>query len=127
MDEILQIAFTWQFILAAVVVAVIMRGGETVGARLWQTGNRHLRRLVVFVDSVKVFFPPLLGFGLGWVPWFPPMEFLENVHRFVFALTLMVAGSCWQYVFMGVRQQLKNRGIDVDLAMPPKEQKRFRR
>lgn len=127
MDEILQIAFTWQFILAAVVVAVIMRGAETVGLRLWQTGNRHLRRLVVFTDSVKVFFPPLLGFGLGWVPWFPPMEALADVHRFVFALTLMVAGSCWQYVFMGVRQQLKNRGIDVDLAMPPKEQKRFRR
>src|SRR5210317_1453444 len=127
MDEILQIAFTWQFILAAIVVAVIMRGGETVGLRLWETGNRKLRRLVVVTDSVKVFFPPLLGFGLGWVPWFPPMEALADVHRFVFALTLMVAGSCWQYVFMGVKQQLKTRGIDVELPMPPKEQKRMKR
>lgn len=127
MDEILQIAFTWQFVLAAVVVAVLMRGGEVVGLRLWETGNRHARRLVVVTDSLKVFFPPLLGFALGWVPWFPPMEALADVHRFVFALVLMVAGSCWQYVFMGVRQQLKARGIDLETALPPREQKRLRR
>lgn len=126
MDEVVGIVFTWQFILAAIVVALLMRGGEVIGLRLWQTGNRRVRRLVVFAESLKVFFPPLFGFALGWVPWFPPMEALADVHRFVFALTLMVAGSCWQYVFMGVRQQLKTRGIDLDMAIPPKEQKRLK-
>jgi len=125
MDQITDVFLSWQFLLVGVIVWMVFAFfNQFLGPRLWKIDNKGWRRVMKFLEGVKLVWPPLLGFGLAWIPGMPRPDALSESSGFTVALLYMVAGLGCQWIVKGVKKALEARGINVDLDMSPKEQKR---
>lgn len=132
MNEIFSIFTSWQFLLVGGIVFLIMAffngmgSWKGIGHYLWATKNKVVRKILKFLEAVKVLFLPIIGFGLGWIPQVPRPEALQgdDVSQFSVALLYAVAGLCSAIIVKFVKQSLQARGIDIELDMQPKEQKK---
>lgn len=132
MSDIYEIFTSWQFILVGGTVFLIMAffnglgQWKGLGHFLWKMGNKVIRKVLKFMEAVKVLFLPLMGFGLGWIPQIPrPIQLQgEETSQLSVALLYSVAGLCSMLIVKLVKQSFEARGIDVDLDLDPKEQKK---
>lgn len=134
MDEIYNIFVCWQFLLAAIVVFLIvalfngMRGWKGIGHYLWGLGGharlRWVRHVLKFMEAVKVPVMAALGFGLGWLPGMPRPEPLAEASTLSLALLYMVAGGFCIVFVKAVKKWAESRGINLDIDLSPKEQKK---
>lgn len=124
MDEIVSVFMSWQFLLVGVIVYFVFGlFNSFLGPRLWSINNLGLRKFLRILEGSKMVWPPLLGFGLGWIPGMPRPEPLAESNTLTVALLYVVAGLACQSIVKGVKKALEARGIDVELNMTPKEQK----
>ena len=127
MDEIGSVFFSWQFLLIGIIVYFIFAFfNEFLGPRLWSINNRRWRSVMKFLDGIKVVWPPIFGFLLGWVPGIPRPSALSESSTLTLALLYFVAGLGCQWIVKGVKKYIESRGIDVDLDLSPKQQKKTR-
>ncbi|MHA2333072.1 MAG: hypothetical protein ACXAEU_13715 [Candidatus Hodarchaeales archaeon] len=134
MGEIHDIFVSWQFLLIGGIVFVIfgffngIGSWEGLGAHLWRIKSKPVRQCLRCLEAIKVLFLPLIGFGLGWIPQIPRPEALqgEDVSQLSVALLYAVAGMCSMMIVKFVKKTLQARGIDVNLDLKPKDQKKFR-
>lgn len=125
MDEIISVFLSWPFLLIGVIVWLVFAFfNDFLGPRLWKIKNKKWRAAVKFLEGIKMLWPPLMGFGLGWIPQMPRPEPLASSSQLTVALLYAVAGLCCQWIVKGVKKALEARGIDVELDMNPKEQKK---
>lgn len=125
MDEIVRVFLSWQFLLIGIIVYLVFGFfNDFLGPRLWQIDSTRWRKVMKFLEGIKMIWPPLLGFGLGWIPDMPRPAPLIESSQFTVALLFMVAGLSCQWIVQGVKKVLSARGIDVELDMTPKEQKK---
>ena len=130
MNDIYSIFTSWQFLLVGGTVFLIMAlfnglgSWRGVGFYLWKL--KWTRKILKVVEAAKVLFLPLIGFGLGWIPQVPRPEQLqgEEVTQFTVALLYAVAGLCSMIIVKFVKKTLEAQGIDIDLDLDPKEQKK---
>lgn len=133
MDEIWAIFTSWQFLLVGGIVFLIMAffnglgSWKGVGHYLWYTGKRPIRKLLKFMVAVKVLFLPIIGFGLGWIPGMPRPPQLEESSTLSLAMLYAVSGLCSMLIVKFLKKTAEARGIDLDLDMDPKEQKKAKR
>lgn len=133
MDEIWAIFISWQFLLIGGIVFLIMAFfnglGEWagIGFYLWRTGNRYVRRALVFFEATKVLFLPIFGFGLGCIPQIPRPGPLESASQLSVALLYSVAGLCSMMIVKLFKQTAEARGIDVEWDLDPKAQRKLRK
>lgn len=124
MDEIVSVFLSWQFLLIGIVVYFIFGVfNGFLGPRLWKIQNKKFRKFLKFMEGSKMVWPPLLGFGLGWIPGMPRPDALAESSALTVALLYIVAGLGCQWIVKGVKKALEARGIDVELDWTPKEQK----
>ena len=122
MDDIVRVFMSWQFLLVGVAVWMIFElFNKVINPYLWKVNK--LRKVLKFLEGIKLVFPPLLGFGIGWIPSIPRPEALNDASQFTVALLYSVAGLCSQWIVKGVRKALEARGIDTDLDDPPRQQR----
>lgn len=125
MDEIVGVFLSWQFLLIGIVVYFVFGFFNSfLGPRLWKIKSKRWRAFMKFLEGIKMVWPPLLGFGLGWIPQMPRPEPLAESHQFTVALLYLVAGLGCQWIVKGIKKALEARGIDVELDMTPGEQKK---
>jgi hypothetical protein len=120
-DQILDVAMSIGVLLIGGLTALIMIGLNYLGERLWKI--QRIRKVLNFLESIKQVFPPIIGFGLAWIPWIPVPEALAGEHRGLFALVGLIAGALWREVYMLFKTKAKQRGIDIQLDLPPKKQR----
>jgi hypothetical protein len=124
MDEIWLIVLSWPFLLVGAVVFLIMAffnglgSWKGLGHHLWKTGNKTVRRALRFFEATKVLFLPVFGFALGSIPQIPRPDQLEGSSQLAVAL-------CSMLIVKFIRKSAEARGIDIDLDIDPKEQKRI--
>ena len=130
MDDIWTIVLSWPFLLVGVVVFLIMAffnglgSWKGLGYYLWGTGNRTVRRALRFFEATKVLFLPVFGFVLGSIPQIPRPEQLEESSQLAVSLLYAVSGLCSMLIVKFVKKTAEARGIDIDLDLDPKEQKK---
>lgn len=130
MDEIWAIITSWPFLLAGVIVFIIMAffnglgAWKGIGHYLWATKNKGIRKFLKFMEAVKVLFLPLIGFGLGWIPGMPKPPQLAESSTLSLALLYAVAGLCSMLIVKFLKKAAESRGLDIDLDLSPKEQKK---
>ena len=125
MDEILDVFLSWQFLLVGIVVYFVFKFfNEFVIPKLWTIPK--LRRAIKFLEGSKMIFPPLIGFGLGCIPQMPRPEPLSESNQLTVAMLFLVAGLFCQSIVKAVRKALETRGVNIELDIPPKEQKKLR-
>lgn len=125
MDEITGVFLSWQFLLIGIIVYFVFAFfNQFLGPRLWKIKNKKWRSIMKFLEGIKMVWPPMFGFGLGWIPQMPRPEPLAESSQFTVALLFLVAGLGCQWIVKGVKKALEARGINVDLDMTPKEQKK---
>ena len=90
--------------------------------KLWK--HKKIRRVLKYMEGSKMIYPPLLGFGLGWIPQMPRPEPLLESNQLTVAMLYIVAGLCCQSIVKGVKKALEAKGIDLEIDLPPKEQKK---
>lgn len=126
MESIGDVFFSWQFLLIGVVVFLIFGFfNGFIGGQLWRV--RSLRPVLRELEGTKLIWPPLIGFGLGWIPGIPRPEAVTESNQFTVALLYCVAGLCSVWIVKGVKKYLESRGIKIDLDEPPREQKDLRK
>lgn len=131
MDDIWTIVLSWPFLLVGVVVFLIMAffnglgSWKGLGYYLWGTGNRTVRRALRFFEATKVLFLPVFGFALGSIPQIPRPDQLEEASQLAVALLYSVSGLCSMLIVKFIKKSAEARGIDIDLDIDPKEQKRI--
>ena len=82
MDEIADVFMSWQFLLVGVIVYFVFGlFNSFLGPRLWGINKKGLRKFLKFLEGSKMVWPPLLGFGLGWIPGMPRPEPLATTLR----------------------------------------------
>lgn len=127
MDEIVDVYLSWQFLTIGVVVYFIFGFfNNFLGPRLWKIKNTRWRKTLKFFEGAKMVWPPVFGFALAWIPGMPRPEPLAESETITVALLYVVAGLGCQSVVKGVKKALEARGIDIDLDLDPKEQKKQR-
>ena len=123
MNEIINVFLSWPFLLIGIIVFFLFAFfNQFLGPRLWKIKNVKWRAILKFLEGIKMIWPPLLGFGLGWVPQMPRPEPLADQHQATVAMLYLVAGLASSWIVQGVKKALAARGIDVELDMTPKEQ-----
>lgn len=133
MDDIWLIVLSWPFLLVGVVVFLVMAffnglgSWRGLGYYLWTTGNRTVRRALQFFEATKVLFLPVFGFALGSIPQIPRPEQLAEASQLAVSLLYAVSGLCSMLIVKFVKKSAEARGIDIDLDLDPKMQKRMRR
>ena len=126
MEDIVGVFLSWQFLLVGITVFFLFKFfNEFVGPRLW--GIHKLRKVMIWLEGSKMIWPPLFGFALGWLPGMPRPAPLEESNNITVAMLFLVAGLFCQSIVKAVRKALEVRGVNVDLDIPPKEQKKLRR
>jgi hypothetical protein len=130
MDEMWKILLSWQFLLMGMVVFIIIAffnglgSWRGIGSFLWTIENRTLRKLLKVTEMVKIPCMFLLGFGLAWIPGIPrPSEF-EEASTLSLALLYGIAGLFSMIIVKWVKKVAEARGIDIELNLDPKEQKK---
>lgn len=127
MDEIVGVFLSWQFLLIGIIVYFLFGiFNGFLGPRLWKIKNKGWRKFMKFMEGIKMVWPPLFGFGLAWIPGMPQPEPLVAAESSTLTVALLysVAGLGCQWIVKGVKKALEARGIDVELDMTPKEQKK---
>jgi hypothetical protein len=130
MDDLWGIISSWQFIVMGCVVFLIVAffnglgKWKGIGPYLWGTGNKPIRKFLKFMEAVKIPTMFLLGFGLGWIPAVPRPEQLAEVSQFTIALIYGIAGLFSIVIVKWVKKMAEARGIDIELDLDPKEQKK---
>jgi len=125
MDEIVGVFLSWQFLLIGIIVYFVFGlFNSFLGPRLWKIKNKKWRAIMKFLEGIKMVWPPLLGFGLAWIPGMPRPDALSESSTLTVALLYLVAGLGCQWIVKGIKKALEARGIDVELDMTPKEQKK---
>lgn len=130
MDDIWLIALSWPFLLVGVVVFLIMAffnglgSWKGLGFYLWRSGNRTVRQALRFFEATKVLFLPVFGFALGSIPQIPRPEQLAEASQLAVALLYSVSGLCSMLIVKFVKKTAEARGIDIDLDLDPKAQKK---
>ena len=123
MDDILAVFFSWQFLLIGIIVYFVFGFfNDFLGPRLWKIAK--IRKVLKAIEGVKMIFPPAWGFALGWIPMIPRPEPLKDANQLTVALLYLVAGIACQWIVKGVKKALEARGIDVDLDLSPKDQRK---
>lgn len=131
MNEIVNVFVSWQFLLVGVIVFLLfaifngLGSWQGVGAYMWKIQSKGFRKFLKVMEGIKMIWPPLFGFALGWIPAVPRPEALEDTSQFTAALLYAVAGLCSPWIVKGVRKALEARGIDIELDEPPKAQKKM--
>lgn len=130
MDEIWAIFTSWQFLLVGGIVFLIMSffnglgKWKGLGHYLWYTKKRPIRKLLKFMEAAKVLFLPIIGFALGWVPGMPRPPQLAESSTLSLAMLYAVSGLCSMLIVKFLKKTVEARGIDIDLDLSPKEQKK---
>lgn len=128
MDEIISVFLSWQFLLIGIIVFFVFAFfNQFLGPRLWKIKNVKWRAIMKFLEGIKTIWPPLLGFGLGWIPQMPRPEPLADQHQATVAMLYLVAGLGSSWIVQGVKKALEARGIDVEMDLSPKEQKKAKK
>jgi len=126
MEQITGLIFSWQFLMFGVVTALIIVMFMKLGGLMWRA--KKLRGVVRFFDALKPWVPWALGGGLGAIPLWPRpeavLELPEQYQYFTMIILGIVAGAFYERIWKGVRQVIEARGIDLDLDLTPKEQKK---
>lgn len=132
MDEIWAIFTSWQFLLVGGIVFLIMSffnglgSWRGIGHYLWYTKNRPVRKFLRFMEAAKVLFLPIIGFSLAWIPGMPRPSQLEDSSTLSLAMLYAVSGLCSMLIVKFVKKTAEARGIDIELDLDPKEQKKFK-
>lgn len=134
MVEIYNIFVCWQFLLASIVVFVVValfngiKGWKGVGHYLWKLGAsdklRWVRKILKGMEAAKVPIMVALGFGYGWIPDVPRPEPLVEASALSLAMLYAVAGLLSVTLVKAVKKYIESKGIDIDLDLDPKQQKR---
>lgn len=125
MDEIVDVFLSWQFVLVGCTVYLVFKlFNQVVGPQLWKVVK--LRKALKYLEASKTIWPPLMGFGLGWIPTMPKPEPLAESSSLTVAMLFLVAGLFSSAIVKGVHKALESRGINIDLDVPPKQQKKLR-
>ena len=126
MDEIVSVFLSWQFLLIGIIVYFIFGVfNNFIGPLAWRHwNNKAVRKFLKFMEGIKMIWPPLFGFFLGLIPTMPRPDPLVESNQLTVAMLFCVAGLGCQWIVKGVKKALEARGIDVDLDLDPKEQKR---
>lgn len=125
MDEIVSVFMSWQFLLIGIIVYFVFGlFNSFLGPRLWKIKNKRWRKFMKFLEGSKMVWPPLLGFCLGWIPGMPRPDPLVGSATVTVAMLYTVAGLGCQWIVKGIKKALEARGIDVELDMDPREQKK---
>jgi hypothetical protein len=66
----------------------------------------------------------LIGFGLGWIPQLPRPEPLAEQSQLSIALLYGIAGLFSMFIVKAFKKFAESKGIDIDLDLTPKEQKK---
>jgi len=132
MDQIVALVFSWQILAFGVITALIIALFMKIGAAMWK--RKKLRGVVRFFNALKPWVPWLIGGGLGAIPIWPrPAAVLAlpaeegafwTPQYFSMILLGIVAGALYERIWKGVKQVIEARGIDIDLDLTPKEQKK---
>lgn len=130
MDDLWGIILSWQFIVMGCVVFLIVAffnglgKWKGIGHYLWATKKKPIRQFLKFMEAVKIPLMFFLGFGLGWIPQVPRPPQLEEVSQFTMALVYGIAGLFSVVIVKWVKKMAEARGIDIELDLDPKEQKK---
>lgn len=125
MDDIVSVFLSWQFLLIGIIVYFIFGFfNQFLGPRIWKIQNTKLRKTMKFLDGTKLIWPPTLGFTLGLIPQMPRPDPLIESNQLTVAMLYLVAGLGCQWIVKGIKKALEARGIDVDLDLDPREQKK---
>jgi len=128
MDEIVDIVFSWQFLLVGILVFLLMTLFMCLGGLLWRFA--WMRRVLVWLDAAAPWLPPLFGAGLGAIPIWPRPgslnELPEGQAYFAMIVLGLLAGLFYEKIWKGVKQVIEARGIDLSLDLPPKQQKKMK-
>lgn len=125
MDKVTSIFLSAQFVLVALIIfSVFYYLNRHLGPVLWASGNRRIRSFLKFMEMTKLIYPPLMGFGLGFVPFIPKPAALDGQHPIMAASVFFVAGLFCQWIVKGIKKALEARGIDIELPLNPNEQKK---
>lgn len=133
MDDLWGIVSSWQFIVMGGVVFLIVAlfnglgKWKGIGPYLWAIKNKSIRKFLRFMEAVKIPLMFFLGFGLGWIPQVPRPEQLVEANQFTMALVYGIAGLFSMVTVKWVKKMAEARGIDIELDLDPKEQKRAKR
>jgi hypothetical protein len=123
MQEIIDIFVSGPFVVVAgIIFSVFYYFNVRVGPLLWNLQNRNLRKFLKFMEMTKLLYPPLMGFGLGFISLIPRPEPLKSSSVFVVACVYFVAGLFCQWIVKGVKKGLQAKGIDIDIDDTPKQQ-----
>ena len=129
MDDLWGIVSSWQFIVMACVVFLVVAffnglgKWKGIGPYLWGTGNRAVRKFLKFMEAVKVPCMFLIGFGAAWIPDVPRPPQLMEASSFTLALVYGIAGLLSMTMVKWAKKAAEARGIDIDIDLDPKEQK----
>lgn len=132
MDEIWAIFTSWQFLLVGGIVFLIMAffnglgSWHGIGYYLWHKKHRGIRKFLKFMEAVKVLCLPLIGFTLGWIPGMPRPPQLVEESTLSVALLYAVSGLCSMFIVKFLKKTAEARGIDIELDLDPKEQKKVK-
>lgn len=130
MDDLWGIFASWQFLVAGIAVFIVVAffnglgGWKGIGYYLWGTKNTGVRKFLKLMEAVKMPFMFLLGFGYGAIPGVPRPEALDDVSWHTIALIYGVAGLFSVVIVKWGKKFAEARGIDIELDMSPKEQKK---
>jgi len=130
MDDLWGIVSSWQFIVMSCVVFLIVAffnglgKWKGIGPYLWYTGNKPIRKFLKFMEAVKIPCMFLIGFGLAWIPSVPRPPQLDEASSLTLALVYGIAGLLSMVMVKWVKKMAEARGIDIELDLDPKEQKK---
>jgi hypothetical protein len=132
MDELYEIFMSWQYTVVALSVFLIfaffngLGGWKGLGYYAWKIEKKWVRKTLTVLEAVKTLFLPLWGFALGWIPSIPrPAQLAgEEVSQLSVALLYATAGLVSMVVVQVAKRSLEARGVNIDLDMAPKEQRK---
>jgi len=130
MEEIWAILTSWPFLMMGGIVFLIVAffnglgGWKGIGPYLWGTGNKVIRKFLKVMEQIKIPMMFLIGFGLGWIPQIPRPEQLAEQSQLSIAMLYGIAGLFSMVIVKAFKKFAEARGIDIDLDLDPKEQKK---
>lgn len=129
MNDILAIVVSWQFLLMGLLVALLMAFFLKVGSAMWKV--KKLRKVIKFFAGVSVWLPPVFGAGLGAIPYWPRPGAVQELPEWQGYTAMVVlgllAGVFYERIWKFVKERLESQGIDIDLDLDPKEQKKAKK
>lgn len=123
MDQITTIILSKEFLGVALVVGAIMYFfNSRLGPSLWRI--KPLRKFLKIMEGTKLIWPPLIGLGIGFIPKLPRPEAMSESPAYQIAVLYFIAGMCSTWAVKMAKKALEARGIDIDLDLTPKQQKK---